>query len=185
MSAGLRKKYVQNSGLWPWIFPKTPSPVRGFWKLFWAALPALGPQFLSPLVTSRITLASATALGYGVLPSGNFKIPSWLRGYGWKAPPKNKISYINLTFFFYINQQNKDNVHRINNLTCFENCRCIIRNFISNTLCILTFFLFLTKNSKKRRCTSHTKRYTWRKLLLYYKEFYLKYSLNSHLFFLF
>ena len=53
---------------------------------------------------------------------------------GEKPLPKNKISYINQTFFFDINQQNKDNVHRINNLTCFENCCCIIRNFISNTL---------------------------------------------------
>ena len=134
MTAGLRKKYVQNSGLWPWIFPKTPSHVRGFWKLFWAALPALGPQFLSPLVTSRIILASATSAGYGVLPSGNFKFPSWLRGYGWKAPPEKQNFLYKSHLFFYINKQNKDNVHRINNLTCFDNCCCIIRKFISNTL---------------------------------------------------
>ena len=90
MSPELRKKYVQNSTLWSWIFPRSPSPVRGFWKSPRAARRALGPPLRPPFGASRLSPASAPALGHGVLPSGIFKIPSGLRGSGWKSPPKNQ-----------------------------------------------------------------------------------------------
>ena len=102
-------------------------------------------------LSSCLRLSLRASLGPPLGPSGTASCPRVISPPGSgdmgekRLPPKKNLLYKSHFFFVDINQQNKDNEHRINNLTRFENCCCIIRNFISNTHWILTVFFVFDK----------------------------------------
>ena len=92
VNASYMKKICKILVFWSGI---SPDPHRPFGDFENPLVPPLRP----PFAASRLTPASVTALGHGVLPSGIFKIPSRLRGSGWKSPHKNK-NFVYILFFW-------------------------------------------------------------------------------------